>query len=73
MDTKLQHALVRAKQLLGEEPKKPEPPAKLLEEFDKVVAEARAYLATNQSSIADDVKMEVKFSKDDFEVSFERS
>ncbi len=72
MDTKLQRALVRAKQLLGEEPKKPEPPTKLLEEFDKVVAEARSYLMSNETNIAEDVKMEVKFSKDDFEVSFER-
>jgi hypothetical protein len=39
--------------------------------FDALVSEARAYLAAND--VADDVAMEIKFTKGDFEVAFERS
>ncbi len=72
MDAKLKEALKRAKQILGEEsPEPPEPAESVTAVFEKLVADAKAYLESN--TVADDISIEIKFSKDDFEVCFERS
>ncbi len=72
MDAKMKEALKRAKQILGEEPPEPPEPAESVTAvFDRLVVDAKAYLEAN--TVADDIKIEIKFSKDDFEVSFERS
>jgi len=71
MDARLQEALKRAKGLLGEEPVSNDPNESVLEDFDKVVAEARAYLVANESTISEDIDIEIRFSKDEFEISFE--
>ncbi len=71
MNTKLEQALKRAKQVLGEDA--PEPEESVVSVFDKLVSDARAYLVANESTIDPEVVIEIKLSKDDFEVAFERS
>ena len=43
-----------------------------LQAFETLVADVRAYITTNATSIASDVNIEITLSKDDFSVSFER-
>lgn len=69
--TQLQDALKRAKGLLGIEPESgPEDQQDILEDFDKLVAEARAYVVANWKTMDPEVEMEIELKAGEFKVTF---